>query len=166
MMIIKFFKWLYSDDETADNTVKAKPATEKTNIDKALSTLKRSGLALPYEVWPEYVVHVVHKFDKRFPDKTAQLLNSAVYAVRVRRNYILPPNTPSEEVIHREIVWVYGVFVALVLHYAEMSILQMSQLFGENPQLAITSDKALCETIEAAVKDLESDNVIAEILGG
>ncbi|MEZ8088405.1 TraI domain-containing protein, partial [Vibrio sp. 1S139] len=43
-------------------------------------------------------------------------LDVAIYAMRLRRNAILPPNTPPEEVIHREIVWVYGVFLCALLH--------------------------------------------------
>ncbi|MFM2588202.1 MobH family relaxase [Vibrio sp. TBV020] len=101
-------------------------------IQDKLRVLKRSGLALPYEVWPEFVVDTVVNFALWCQDlpasehyhhtgKQGLLLHSldvAIYAMRLRRNYILPPNTAPEEVIHREIVWVYGVFLCALLHDA------------------------------------------------
>lgn len=101
-------------------------------IQDKLRVLKRSGLALPFEVWPEFVVDTVVNFALWCQDlpasenyhhsgKRGLLLHSldvAIYAMRLRRNYILPPNTAPEEVIHREIVWVYGVFLCALLHDA------------------------------------------------
>ena len=99
-------------------------------IKDKLRVLKRSGLALPYEVWDEFVVDTVIRFAtwcQEFPASESYhhagprglLLHSldvAIYAMRIRRNYILPPNTPPEDVIHKEIVWVYGVFLCALLH--------------------------------------------------
>ncbi len=99
-------------------------------IKDKLRVLKRSGLALPYEVWDEFVVDTVIRFAKLCQELPASesyhhatprglLLHSldvAIYAMRIRRNYILPPNTAPEEVIHKEIVWVYGVFLCALLH--------------------------------------------------
>ncbi|RJX68699.1 relaxase [Vibrio sinensis] len=99
-------------------------------IKDKLRVLKRSGLALPYEVWDEFVVDTVIRFAMCCQDLPASesyhhatprglLLHSldvAIYAMRIRRNYILPPNTVPEDVIHKEIVWVYGVFLCALLH--------------------------------------------------
>ncbi|HHY0517236.1 TPA: MobH family relaxase [Vibrio parahaemolyticus] len=99
-------------------------------IKDKLRVLKRSGLALPFEVWPEFVVDTVVNYAQwcqalpasesyHHTGKRGLLLHSldvAIYAMRLRRNFILPPNTPPEEVIHREIVWVYGVFLCALLH--------------------------------------------------
>lgn len=99
-------------------------------IKDKLRVLKRSGLALPYEVWPEFVVDTIVNYalwcqelpaseSYHHTGKRGLLLHSldvAIYAMRLRRNFILPPNTPPEEVIHREIVWVYGVFLCALLH--------------------------------------------------
>lgn len=99
-------------------------------IKDKLRVLKRSGLALPYEVWDEFVVDTVIRFATCCQDLPASesyhhatprglLLHSldvAIFAMRIRRNYILPPNTAPEDVIHKEIVWVYGVFLCALLH--------------------------------------------------
>lgn len=99
-------------------------------IQDKLRVLKRSGLALPYEVWEEFVVDTVVNFalwcqalpaseSYHHVGQRGLLLHSldvAIYAMRLRRNFIMPPNTPPEDVIHREIVWVYGVFVCALLH--------------------------------------------------
>ena len=98
-------------------------------VDK-LRVLKRSGLALPHEVWDEFVVDTVVAFGSWVQTLPASeddhhtwsrgllehSLDVAIYAMRIRRNYILPPNTPPEEVIHREYIWVYGVFICALLH--------------------------------------------------
>ncbi len=99
-------------------------------IKDKLRVLSRSGLALPYEVWDEFVFDTVIRFATWCQELPASenyhhasprglLLHSldvAIYAMRIRRNYILPPNTAPEDVIHREIVWVYGVFLCALLH--------------------------------------------------
>lgn len=98
-------------------------------VDK-LRVLKRSGLALPHEVWDEFVIDTVVAFGSWMQTLPASeddhhtwrrgllehSLDVAIYAMRIRRNYILPPNTPPEEVIHREYIWVYGVFICALLH--------------------------------------------------
>lgn len=103
--------------------------TDAVIVDK-LRVLKRSGLALPYEVWDEFVVNTVVTFGSWMQTLPASedghhtwsrgllehSLDVAIYAMRIRRNYILPPNTPPEEVIHREYIWVYGVFICALLH--------------------------------------------------
>lgn len=144
-----FIKWLNTDEQT-DNLVQKHDSDVSLApegfvfprvrsdieydeiIHDKLRVLKRSGLALPYEVWPEFVVDTVVNFALWCQDlpasesyhhtgKRGLLLHSldvAIYAMRLRRNFILPPNTPPEEVIHREIVWVYGVFLCALLHDA------------------------------------------------
>lgn len=168
-----FVNWLNTDDlatepgRPGENSISKEireDELEQKRIEDGLRTLKRSGLALPYEVWPEFVVDVAQAFNSKHPERTSAMFNTAIYAMRVRRNHILPPNTPPEEVVHREIVWVYGIFVAVVLHHAHLSVLQLRQLFGENPQLAITADKELCIAIEDALNNLNSDNVVANVL--
>ncbi|AEH16311.1 MobH family relaxase [Shewanella baltica] len=103
----------------ADETIKDK-----------IRVLQRSGLALPYEIWTEFVIDTVVNFALWVQELPASAsyhhhgrkgllyhsLDVAIYAVRIRRNYIMPPNTPPEEVLHREIVWVYGVFLAALFH--------------------------------------------------
>ncbi|MFM2666593.1 MobH family relaxase [Vibrio mediterranei] len=142
-----FIDWLNSDDgqysvsESVPSSHKLAPQgysmphlkeeVERDEIiqDK-LRVLSRSGLALPHEVWQEFVVDTVVNYALWCQDlpasesyhhvgKRGLLLHSldvAIYAMRLRRNYILPPNTPPEDVIHREIVWVYGVFLCALLH--------------------------------------------------
>lgn len=99
-------------------------------IKDKLRVLKRSGLALPYEIWDDFVVETVVQFASWVQELPASAsyhhsgrrglvyhsLDVAIYAMRIRRNFILPPNTPPEEVLHREIIWVYGVFLAALLH--------------------------------------------------
>lgn len=141
----RFIHWL--NDDEPDNLVSTDSDTTKVPegfvlpanrdmllhdgiIQDKLRVLKRSGLALPYEVWDEFVVDTVVNFalwcqalpaseSYHHAGKRGLLLHSldvAIYAMRLRRNYIMPPNTPPEDVIHREIVWVYGVFVCALLH--------------------------------------------------
>ncbi|WP_394230569.1 MobH family relaxase [Shewanella colwelliana] len=107
-----------------------KQIREDTAIKDKLRVLKRSGLALPYEIWDEFVVDTVVNFALWVQELPASAsyhhhgrkgllyhsLDVAIYAMRIRRNYIMPPNTPPEEVLHREIVWVYGVFLAALFH--------------------------------------------------
>ncbi|WP_390241125.1 hypothetical protein [Vibrio sp. R78045] len=167
--LTRFIEWLYSDEEsskTRNDTAKNKPGSDELpqSIKDAIRVLKRSGLALPFEVWEEFVVDVVRDFYKKHPEKTGALLMTATYAVRIRRNFLLPPACEPEDRVHREIVWVYGVFVTLVLHYAGLSFLQLSQLFSEEPQKAITADKDLCSIIDETLKNLNSDNVFADIV--
>lgn len=165
--IAQFIEWLNSDDETSKtrttSTEKNKPGQDE-KIKSALTALKRSGLALPFEVWDEFVVDVVAKFDARFPTRTASMMNTAIYAVRLRRNYMLPPSCAPEDRVHREIVWNYGVFATVVLHHAKMNVLQLPQLFGENPQLAITSDGELCKAIDDALMHTDGIAPLATIL--
>lgn len=140
----RFIAWLYDEPHIASSSPSAArgapegfvlPATraELENdaiiLDK-LRVLKRSGLALPFEVWQAFVVDTVINYALWCQDlpasqnyhhtgKRGLLLHSldvAIYAMRLRRNAILPPNTPPEDVIHREIVWVYGVFLCALLH--------------------------------------------------
>ncbi len=165
--IKRFVDWL-NDEEPEQTSTKKTGQTSPNQLDdailKALSTLKRSGLALPYEVWDEFVVDVVRQFNEKYPTKIKAMMNTAIYAVRIRRNYLLPQECAPEDRVHREIIWVYGVFVLVVLHHADLSMMQLRQLFGDNPQLAITHDKDLCIAIDTALKSLESDNVMANIL--
>lgn len=144
--IQRFINWLYSDEQQHKSDLPTSvalsapegfvlPATRAELehdeiIQDKLRVLKRSGLALPFEVWPEFVVDTVVNYAMWCQDipasesyhhtgKRGLLLHSldvAIYAMRLRRNAILPPNTPPEEVIHREIVWVYGVFLCALLH--------------------------------------------------
>ncbi|WP_318419619.1 MobH family relaxase [Photobacterium leiognathi] len=99
-------------------------------IKDKLRVLKRSGLALPHEIWDDFVVETVVQFASWVQELPASAsyhhsgrrglvyhsLDVAIYAMRIRRNFILPPNTPPEDVLHREIIWVYGVFLAALLH--------------------------------------------------
>ena len=145
----RFVIWLNTDDDVPNHSDKVENSAVKapegftlayTKVDiendeiiqDKLRVLGRSGLALPYEVWQEFVVDTVVNFSLWCQDlpasqsyhhagKRGLLLHSldvAIYAMRIRRNYILPPNTPPEDVIHREIVWVYGVFLCALLHDA------------------------------------------------
>ncbi|WP_045497558.1 MobH family relaxase [Vibrio hyugaensis] len=140
----RFVAWLYDEPHIVSSSPSvARGATEDfvlpatraelendaLILDK-LRVLKRSGLALPFEVWQEFVVDTVINYALWCQDlpasqsyhhtgKRGLLLHSldvAIYAMRLRRNAILPPNTPPEDVIHREIVWVYGVFLCALLH--------------------------------------------------
>ncbi|MEZ9997881.1 MobH family relaxase [Vibrio lentus] len=95
-----------------------------------LTTLKRSGIGLPYELWDEFVVDTIVALSQYTQELPASenhhhayqcglLLHSldvAIYALRIRRNYALPPLCAPEDRTFREIVWVYGVFVAALLH--------------------------------------------------
>lgn len=168
--IKRFVIWLNTDDEEENKKETSNNSQLINNliddeIKKKLTTLSRSGLALPYEVWDDFVKEVVLSFnDKYGMNETMAMLHTAIYSVRIRRNYILPPNCAPEDVVHREIVWVYGVFVTVVLYYSRLSLLQLPKLFSNDPQLAITSDKDLCKSIENTLDDINSDNVIAEIL--
>lgn len=101
-------------------------------IKDKLRVLDRSGLALPKEIWGEFVVDTVVTFALWVQEMPASAsyhhahkkgllyhsLDVAIYAQRLRRNYIMPPNTPPEEVLHREIIWSYGVFLAALFHDA------------------------------------------------
>ncbi|MFA0053687.1 MobH family relaxase [Vibrio echinoideorum] len=102
------------------------------HIKHRLTTLKRSGIGLPYEVWDEFVVDTIVAFSQYTQElpasehhhhayKRGLLLHSldvAIYALRIRRNYALPPLCAPEDRTFREIVWVYGVFIAALLHDA------------------------------------------------
>ena len=140
----RFFSWLYSEPQqserkTCSGTIAPEgfvvPRTSEDLgndeiIQDKLRVLKRSGLALPFELWQEFVVDTVVNYAMYCQDlpasesyhhagKRGLLLHSldvAIYAMRIRRNFILPPNTAPEDVIHREIVWVYGVFLCALLH--------------------------------------------------
>ncbi|GIU42773.1 helicase [Shewanella sairae] len=107
-----------------------KQIREDDAIKEKLRVLKRSGLALPYEIWDDFVVNTVINFAlwaQDFPASASyhhhgkkglifHSLDVAIYAMRIRRNYIMPPNVPPEDVIHREIMWAYGVFLAALFH--------------------------------------------------
>ncbi|GLO64106.1 helicase [Vibrio sp. MACH09] len=142
--ITKFINWLNEDVSSNDESEQMTSCSIEGYIDpwtevdirhdsiilNKLQVLKRSGLALPHEVWDEFVLDTVVRFAQWCQDLPASesyhhsgkrglflhSLDVAIYAMRLRRNYILPPNTPPEEVIHREIVWVYGVFLCALLH--------------------------------------------------
>ncbi|PSU44269.1 relaxase [Photobacterium frigidiphilum] len=144
--ITSFFRWLNDDNNTKPPATVAFKETivadgfilpwtkeqfrNDTVIQDKLRVLKRSGLALPYEVWEEFVVDTVLALSmwmQAFPASEnyhhaykrgllEHSLDVAIYAMRLRRNYILPPNTPPEEVLHREYIWVYGVFLSALLH--------------------------------------------------
>ena len=144
--IQRFIAWLYDEPHIASSSpspsaargapegfvlpaTRAELENDAIILDK-LRVLKRSGLALPFEVWQAFVVDTVINYaiwcqdlpasqNYHHTGKRGLLLHSldvAIYAMRLRRNAILPPNTPPEDVIHREIVWVYGVFLCALLH--------------------------------------------------
>lgn len=147
---MKMIDWLY-EDEKKEATSQPKKRSSKNelkdgyrqpisladikedeNIKDKIRVLKRSGLALPFEVWDEFVVDTVHKLalltqhlpgiDSHRFDKGLVLhaLDVAIYSMRIRRNYIMPPNTEPENVVHREYIWVFGVFVAVMLDNANL----------------------------------------------
>lgn len=141
-----FIRWLNDDNSTKPSTTVVSSETAVADgfllpwteeqirsddvIQDKLRVLKRSGLALPYEVWDEFVVDTILALSmwmQAFPASEnyhhaykrgllEHSLDVAIYAMRLRRNYILPPNTPPEEVLHREYIWAYGVFLSALLH--------------------------------------------------
>lgn len=118
------------------------------HIKHRLTTLKRSGIGLPYEVWDEFVVDTIVAFSQYTQElpasehhhhayKRGLLLHSldvAIYALRIRRNYALPPLCAPEDRTFREIVWVYGVFIAALLHDAGKVFDFEIQLLENNQQ--------------------------------
>ncbi len=161
----QLIQWLYSDEpeKTADLMIhsdallapesfvfpRSREEIENDEIiqDK-LRVLKRSGLALPFEVWPEFVVDTVVNYALWCQDLPASesyhhagkrglllhSLDTAIYAMRLRRNYILPPNVAPEDVIHREIIWVYGVFLCALLHDAGKVLDMEVELYVEGAE--------------------------------
>ncbi|WP_185759808.1 MobH family relaxase [Vibrio pectenicida] len=119
-----------------------------SRIQSKLVTLKRSGIGLPYELWDTYVIDTVVSLASYVQALPASQyhhhaypqglllhsLDTAIYALRVRRNYTLPPNVEPEDRIFREIIWVYGVFLTALLHDVGKLFDFEIQLLGENDQ--------------------------------
>ena len=130
-----------------------------SRIQSKLVTLKRSGIGLPYELWESYVVDTIVNLASYVQALPASQyhhhaypqglllhsLDTAIYALRIRRNFTLPPHVEPEDRIFREIIWVYGVFLTALLH-------DVGKLFDFEIQLLGNNDEPLAWDYTTPIK--------------